>query len=215
MRTIKIVASSDLHGHLPEIPDCDLLLLAGDLCPDGSDLKQALWLDTVFRRWLEHLPAKEIVGVAGNHDFVFQNRPDLIPALPWHYLQDSSIELFELQIWGTPWQPVFYDWAFNLEEEELEQKWQLIPKGTDILLLHGPPRGFGDRNSHDEPTGSASLTKRIHEVQPRLALCGHIHEGRGEYRIGQTLVANVSQLDLQYQPHDNVWEHTLSPRTSV
>ncbi|MFT3883800.1 MAG: metallophosphoesterase [Gemmatales bacterium] len=212
MPTIKIVASSDLHSHLPDIPECDLLLLAGDLCPDGSELKQALWLDTAFRRWLRDVPAKEIVGVAGNHDFVFQNRPDLVPALPWHYLQDSGIELFGLHIWGTPWQPVFYDWAFNLDEEQLKQKWQMIPKGTDILLLHGPPQGFGDRNSHDEHTGSPSLTKRIQELQPQLALCGHIHEARGEYRIGQTLVANVSQLNLQYQPHDDVWEYSLSSR---
>ncbi len=210
MNVIKIVASSDLHGYLPEIPECDLLLLGGDLCPDGNELKQALWLDTVFRRWLRDVPARAIVGVAGNHDFIFQNRPDLIPALPWHYLQDSGIELFGLHIWGTPWQPVFFDWAFNLEEEQLEQKWQLIPSNTDILLLHGPPRGYGDRNSHDEHTGSPSLTRRIQEVQPRLAICGHIHEARGEYHIGNTLVANVSQLDLQYQPHDDIWQHTLS-----
>lgn len=210
MPEIKIVASSDLHSHLPEIPECDLLLLAGDLCPDSSEVKQALWLDTAFRRWLQEVPAKEIVGVAGNHDFVFQNRPDLVPTLPWHYLQDSGIELFGLHIWGTPWQPVFYDWAFNLAEEQLEQKWEMIPKGTDILLVHGPPHGFGDRNSHDEHTGSPSLTKRIQELEPRFALCGHIHEARGEYRIGKTLVANVSQLDLQYQPHDDVWERSLS-----
>lgn len=210
MPTIKIVASSDLHGYLPKIPECDLLLLAGDLCPDRSEVKQAVWLDTSFRRWLRDLPAKKIVGVAGNHDFVFQNRVDLVPTLPWHYLQDCGIELFGLHIWGTPWQPVFYDWAFNLEEEQLEQKWQMIPKDTDILLLHGPPHRFGDRNSHDEHTGSPSLTRRIRELQPGLALCGHIHEARGEYRIGKTLVANVSQLDLQYQPHDDVWEHSLS-----
>ena len=209
MNALKIVASSDLHGYLPEIPDCDLLFLGGDICPDGNELKQALWLDTVFRRWLRNVPARSIVGVAGNHDFVFQNRPDLTPALPWHYLQDSGIELFGLHIWGTPWQPVFFDWAFNLEEEQLEQKWQLIPSNTDILLLHGPPRGYGDRNSHDEHTGSPSLTRRILEVQPRLAICGHIHEARGEYYIGHSLVANVSQLDLQYQPHDDLWQHTF------
>lgn len=210
MSMIKIVASSDLHGYLPEIPDCDLLLLGGDLCPDDKELKQALWLDTIFRRWLGDVPARAIVGVAGNHDLVFQNKPDLIPALPWQYLQDSGIELFGLHIWGTPWQPVFYDWAFNLEEEQLEQKWQLIPSNIDILLLHGPPQGYGDRNSQDEHTGSPSLTRRIQELQPRLAICGHIHEARGEYHIGNSLIANVSQLDLQYQAYDDIWQHTLS-----
>jgi hypothetical protein len=32
---------------------------------------------------------------------------------PRRYLQDAGLELFGLRIWGTPWQPWFYDWAFN------------------------------------------------------------------------------------------------------
>jgi Icc-related predicted phosphoesterase len=209
-----VIASSDLHGILPEIPECDLLLLGGDLCPDGNEHVQALWLDTVFRAWLRKVPAQKIVAVAGNHDFIFQNRPDLIPALPWYYLQDSGIELLGCHIWGTPWQPVFFDWAFNLEENILEQKWELIPMNTDILLLHGPPYGYGDRNSKDEHTGSPSLTKRILEIQPALAICGHIHEARGDYCIGRTLLANVSQLNVRYQPHVRFWQYSLQLRNA-
>ena len=201
-----VVASSDLHGYLPEIPACDLLLLGGDLCPDGTPQMQADWLDTRFRRWLRDAPARQVVAVAGNHDFLFEQRPELVPTLNWHYLQDSGVEIEGIRLWGTPWQPVFFDWAFNLTEPELEKKWQLIPEGTDILLLHGPPYRHGDRNSHGEHTGSPSLLTRIREVQPSLVICGHIHEARGEYRIKQSRVMNVSQLDLQYQPHNDIIE---------
>ncbi len=209
MGTLRIAASSDLHGYLPKVPECDLLLLAGDLCPDGNPKEQAAWLDTTFRHWLRDVPAQEVVAVAGNHDWVFQERPELVPMLRWHYLLDSGVTRFDLNIWGTPWQPTFFDWAFNLEEPELEKKWALIPEGTDVLVLHGPPQGHGDRTVRGNHTGSPSLTRRIEEVRPRLVVCGHIHEARGEYRIGETRVVNVSQVNVRYEPREEVWEGIL------
>lgn len=209
MESISIVATSDLHGFLPEIPLCDLLLIGGDICPDGHEKEQSDWLGTTFRRWLRTVKAKEIVAVAGNHDWVFQNRPELVPTLRWHYLLDSGITLFGYKIWGSPWQPVFFDWAFNLKEPELDEKWKLIPEDTNILLLHGPPYRYGDRNAQGEHTGSPSLTKRIQEIQPQLVVCGHIHEARGDYHINQTHVLNVSQLDLRYQPYPTLTQLRL------
>ncbi|MGL4555322.1 MAG: metallophosphoesterase family protein, partial [Gemmataceae bacterium] len=139
-------AVSDLHGTLPDIPACDLLLIGGDLCPvaDHDPGYQAAWLDTAFRAWLERVPARHVVGVCGNHDFVFERRPHAVPRdLRWTYLQDSGCVVEGLRVWGTPWQTWFFDWAFNLYEADLQHKWALIPDGTDVLVLHGPPRGYG------------------------------------------------------------------------
>ena len=80
---------------MPDIPPCDLLLIGGDITPlhDHKLSFQAEWLDTVFRAWLENVPARKIFGVAGNHDFVFQHEPDWVPKdLAWNYLQDSGCE---------------------------------------------------------------------------------------------------------------------------
>ena len=57
-----ICAVSDLHGQLPDIPKCDLLLIAGDVCPvtNHSLDFQEHWLDTEFRWWLKKIPAKKI-----------------------------------------------------------------------------------------------------------------------------------------------------------
>lgn len=213
---MKIVALSDMHGILPPIPACDLLLLAGDLCPVQNHKLpfQAEWLDTTFRRWLEVQPARKIIGVAGNHDFIFQEAPELVPRnLPWTYLQDAGVEWEKRKIWGTPWQPWFHDWAFNLYEEDLKPKWALIPEGTDILVLHAPPRGFGDGvpeyNGNLRLTGSPSLLERIDWVKPRLAVYGHIHEGRGQWQRGPTVLANVTILDAAYDHAYPPWEYEL------
>lgn len=202
---MNIVAVSDLHGKLPDLPKADLVLIGGDICPLGnhSPNQQCYWLNTDFRRWLLRINAKMTVGVAGNHDFVFQEWPWAKLDLPWTYLQDSGTEFEGLKIWGSPWQPRFHDWAFNLDEPQLAMQWKLIPDDTDILVLHGPPHGYGDQAPRQngqgfENVGSPSLLKRIQEIQPKLVVFGHIHEGRGRWQMGPTTLANVSILNGYY-----------------
>jgi Icc-related predicted phosphoesterase len=203
---LKIVAVSDLHGILPSVPSCDLLLIAGDICPVGNhDLDyQASWLDTDFRAWLKSQPARQTVFVAGNHDFIFQNLPEQVPQnLPAVYLEDSAFHWNGLTIWGTPWQPWFHDWAFNLYEPQLKEKWDLIPPPTDILVVHGPPQGYGDgvpSRQGVRRTGSPSLLARIETIQPKLVVFGHIHEGRGQWQVGKSTLANVTLLNEKYEP---------------
>lgn len=184
---VSIIAISDLHGNLPDdLPSCDLLLIAGDICPSGSSSSQALWLDTTFRHWLEQSKATHVVGVAGNHDKIFEAKPHLVPSsLKWHYLQDQSIELFGLKIYGTPWQLPFYG-AFNMNDKMLVSRYSTIPKSTDIVVSHGPPFGICDevQSYLDTPyhTGSLALRNKLLEIQPQLVVFGHIHEGYGNLR---------------------------------
>src|SRR5262249_32565798 len=110
-----IIAISDQHGVLPAIPQCDLLLIAGDVCPvtNHTPASRGPWRRGESRGWLERLPARKIVFIAGNHDFVFDQRSGFPPAdYPATYLQDSGAEWQGLRIWGTPWQLRFFDWAF-------------------------------------------------------------------------------------------------------
>lgn len=207
---MKVCCVSDLHGNLPDVPDCDLLLLGGDLCRNHDDHK---WYGGTLKPWVDATAKRcKVVAVAGNHDFVFQRKPDAVPAMDWSYLQDSGIEWGGLKIWGSPWQPRFHDWAFNADEPELEKVWAKIPDDTDILLLHGPPHGYGDKSEYKwktdddtawpgyEHTGSPSLLKRIEEVKPKLAVAGHIHSGYGVYRIGPTVFVSASLVNNRYVP---------------
>jgi Icc-related predicted phosphoesterase len=200
-KSIKVVAMSDLHGVLPpsqSIPKCDLVLIGGDICGPHGVLDQSVWLYREFKPWLENLPADKVIGVAGNHDFIWEKAPHLVPKLPWTYLQDNFYEFKGWKIYGSPWQLRFFDWAFNLDELDLNRRWQIIPDDTDIIVLHGPPYGFGDLTNNKEHVGSPSLTEKIKRVKPKLVIYGHIHPGFGVHDYHGSTLANVSILDDQY-----------------
>lgn len=205
---MKVVCTSDFHGFFPKIPDCDLLLLAGDYCPVRKN-EQFFWFVKTFAPWIEEQSkTKKIIGVAGNHDWLFETTPELVPQMNWTYLQDSGYEWEGLKFWGTPWQPRFYDWAFNADEWQLEKYWEKIPEGIDVLLLHGPPRGYGDFSPYgNEHTGSPSLLKRIEEIKPKLVIAGHIHSGYGSYKIGETTFLSCSFVNERYEPAN--YPHTI------
>jgi Icc-related predicted phosphoesterase len=215
MTTIACVA--DLHEHLVDIPACDLLLIAGDVsfAFKGDLAAKHAFLAGEFREWLDRVPAEEVVLVAGNHDQSIEAW-GLPEGLRCHYLQDAGVELFGLRIWGTPWQPWFYDWAFNAPRRDgetfLASKFGGIPDGTDIVVAHGPPRGYGDRTGRGEHVGSTALVAALERVQPQLVVCGHIHEAHGRFALGATTIVNASLVDERYRPVNPVVEIELTGR---
>lgn len=194
---VKIAAVSDLHGCLPDCPECDVLVVAGDIGPPtrayhkNTNLAEA-WIYDIFLEWTQSVPAKEVVFIAGNHDFVFQNVRISLPRNV-HYLLDSGIELFGKKFWGSPWTPRFGDWAFMSRDQLLECYWDQIPGDTDILITHGPPLGTGDGDS----LGCQSLAERVENLHLDMHFFGHIHESGGH--SGDNW-ANVSYLNERYIP---------------
>jgi Icc-related predicted phosphoesterase len=188
---MRIVCVSDTHGYhsLTDIPDGDILVHGGDLTRSGT-------LENVeeFNRWLGGLPHRHKVVIAGNHDFCFQERPSEARARLTNaiYLEDSSCEIEGLTFYGSPWTPIFYDWAFMLSDPDLAPKWALIPVGLDVLVTHGPPLGILDLANRGAHTGSSTLLQRVAEVRPRLHVFGHIHEAAGRTDIDGTTFLNAS-----------------------
>lgn len=215
----KILATADLHGNLPEIPECDLLLIAGDICPDFlgkmhlgqyGEEQQAEWLDTSFRKWLEKIPAKEIVAIAGNHDFVFE-RPQMVPTdLRWFYLKDTDVEIEGLIIYGTPWVPNLRSWAFYGSSVALQVRAESIPSDVDILLSHGPVYGHGDTVLNGSHVGDVALGAELSRIKPKALICGHIHEGYGRYQDGDTQILNASHVDVFYDPVNKIMDLDLT-----
>jgi Icc-related predicted phosphoesterase len=205
----RIVCLSDTHNchELIDVPDGDILIHAGDATIQGTDYEIEQFL-AWFTRW----PHPHKIFVAGNHDWLYETDNRRARLMTAHfnikYLQDSFIEIEGLKIYGSPWQPRFFDWAFNLNRgPELAEKWALIPLDTDILITHGPPNGILDeveRRFGIERTGCEELRSRVETLARfgnlRLHIFGHIHCAYGEdERFGVRFV-NASTCDEQYAP---------------
>lgn len=200
---MKFCAISDQHGYLPNVPKCDALLIAGDICCHGSVHQQLNWLDTKFRKWLKSISVP-VFAVAGNHDWPMYEKLKEVEKLnlSWTYLQDEFVEFNGLKIYGSPWQKRFYDWAFNLDLRDLTQKWELIPNDTDILITHSPPKFYGDLVARGTHEGCEALLRKLNQIKPKLHVFGHIHPGRGawDYSVDDFVIklANVSLVNERY-----------------
>lgn len=219
MSVVRLVITSDLHGHLPVadlMPDGDVLAICGDICPvrhshDPHD--QSAWLDGTFRGWLDTQTRRygAVVGIAGNHDFVFERKLQPLD-LSWTYLEDRGATVKGLRFWGSPWQPPFDDWAFNLEESGIEDKLAAAPEGAvDVLLTHGPPYLTLDQTRRGEHVGSIAVANASQRLRPLVHAFGHIHEGYGIVGDDTIAVVNASLCDARYRALQDPWVIDVDP----
>lgn len=156
-----------------------------------------------FNQWLGEQPHRFKVVIAGNHDLLFERQPGFARSLLTNaiYLQDSGVELQGLQFWGSPVQPPFNNWAFNVERgEPIRRHWEMIPEGTDVLITHGPPMRILDRTDQKSAhLGCEELLKVVEQRPPKLHVFGHIHGGYGRLQAGNgTQFVNASVLNEEY-----------------
>lgn len=199
MRIVAVADTHLFHIDLDPVPDGDVFVHAGDLCR-GGDLDEL----RLVVEWLNDLPHPHKLVVAGNHDFCFERRAPAAEALiggVCTYLRDSGATVDGVRFWGSPWQPWFYDWAFNLRRgPALAAVWAKIPDATQVLITHGPPRGIGDRTHDGRQEGCDDLLLALDRVQPALHLFGHIHEARGIWQRGPTTIVNATTSECMEPP---------------
>lgn len=226
---MRLVCISDTHSlhHMMKhpLPQGDVLIHAGDISNKGGQRDV-----TDFFDWFKNLSGwDKKIFISGNHDHCFEriNLPHHKGDYSWlsslmssknllnsdvTYLEDSftTIETPEfsrpIKIYGSPWQPWFYDWAFNLPRlgSELQEKWNMIPEDTDVLITHTPPNGYRDLvNNWRQPNtnvGCECLRSRLGEIKPLVNVFGHIHEGYGIEYGKDTLFVNASICTAEYEP---------------
>ena len=198
---MKFVAISDTHcrHHNLRLPKGDVLLHAGDICYKGQK-------DEVvdFLKWFSQQPFQYKIFIAGNHDFFLESAKasEIEKLIPENvtYLNDCSITIEGLKIWGSPVTPWFFNWAFNRHRgEEIKTHWDLIPADTAVLLTHGPVLGIHDMVINSQRVGCRDLLDKVKEIKPRVHVCGHIHEGYGTLQKFGVKFINASVLNESYE----------------
>ncbi|PSR78339.1 serine/threonine-protein phosphatase family protein [Coniella lustricola] len=143
---------------------------------------------------------------------------DLLTASPSiTYLNHSSaaIELTKspnlkvsFNVFGSPYSPRCGMWAFGYDETSHSSSdsrdanrssektaadlWSAIPLDSDIVVTHTPPYHHCDEFfSKRRAMGCEDLRRALWRVRPRLAVCGHVHEGRGVERVRWDLLGKT------------------------
>ena len=208
---MKITFISDTHTKhhqiTSQLPGGDLIICAGDFSSRGLEHEVDGFFD--WFNGLENYTNK--IVIAGNHELMFEDDPmlakDIISYYPKvTYLQDDLEVIGDdysssVKVWGSPWQPEFYDWAFNLPRggEELKEKWDMIPPNMDILITHGPPWGHLDTVvGQSTNLGCELLAEKIKVLKPKIHVFGHIHSGYGYKFHEGTHYFNAAVLGEDY-----------------
>lgn len=184
---MNILATSDLHGQLADIPkyikasDIDILICAGDMEPTNvanmsinSDyfeqagfrtinksleiMDQDKWIEDKFWAWDGKINAEHLIYVNGNHTFTDATK---------HFdlgcgFKPRTIKVKDLKVGLLPGSmPFTGEWSDEQPEEVMAERILKIDKDIDILVSHVPVHGILDRTHGGDRIGCRSLTKSI------------------------------------------------------
>eukprot|EP01025_Chloroclados_australasicus_P038070 TRINITY_DN3899_c0_g1_i1.p2 TRINITY_DN3899_c0_g1~~TRINITY_DN3899_c0_g1_i1.p2 ORF type:complete len:243 (-),score=13.02 TRINITY_DN3899_c0_g1_i1:15-677(-) len=173
----------------------DVLVHCGDMTDRGSKHE----LENI-NQWFGQLPFQNIISIGGNMDgiglekFSFDEKSKILSNST--YLENESLELHGLKIYGSPCTPKFCG-GFQLRgNQEAKQVWDQIPENTQILVTHGPPYGIMDVTSRGQSVGCPMLQRKLSELKDlKVAAWGHIHESYGSQFENNVWYINAAQYN--------------------
>ena len=203
----KILAVSDVHGeenenlytYLKNNDDIELVLILGDITDSGPLDFVGTFIDKVADCGVD------VIAIPGNCDpkgicnainevsFCLHN--NIIAygdAILFGYGGSNETpfntpgEIQDNKIYGDVYELLAnYDYVYN----------DKVPK-VRILVTHAPPYNTeADKMENGQHVGSQGILKSIHEFEPEINVCGHIHEAKSVSKIGKTTdVANPGML---------------------
>ena len=187
-----IYAVADIHGKPEKIAlvrektealNPDARIVAGDITNYFNST------DVVDQ--LNHMPVP-VLAIRGNTDL------EKVDHLLNDYPNTSSLHLNEQKIKGQKFVgvsgtiPVPFSSRIGLREKSIINTLEALVDDSSVLVVHSPPRGVLDEAFGRFHAGCRRLYQLVAQCQPRLVLCGHIHERPGIATIGQTTVVNCN-----------------------
>lgn len=227
---MKFITLSDTHGTHQELtqeilelakanPQIQTIIHAGD----GTSYRDLSYNEVEFRRflkWYQELPFPNKIYIPGNHDTSLEPsgiRQDLLEGTDVKVLFHESMECQGFTIFGSPYTPAFFDWAFNVPRESIKNYWQDLKEGIDVLVTHGPVWGFGDKTRFGTPNGEVGnfgdkhLMEAVERIEPKVHIFGHFHDHDGiknngiYYKEGcKTQFINASIVDNRHKRVNSV-----------
>lgn len=181
---IRIAAVSDTHARhdsIISLPESDIFVHTGDILMSSSLRSHGHGVRTLthFNDWIADIPATYKVVIAGNHDFVIEQLGSDATQNLLHnctYLENSSTELGDIRIWGSPlshgksWNRSFQSLEYAAYTKECLSNFEMP---LDIILTHGPNRNLYNTIAAASK-GSAVLSRTLH-------FWGHWHAGHGTH----------------------------------
>jgi len=178
---MKILAVADIHGAqyrlnlvLKNIErySPDLVIVCGDITQFGP------W--ELAKNFLDQIPI-DTLAVTGNID-----TPDVgkgIDKSKAIKIEMKKVVKKGISFIGTN--------GFDPSQIEMLNNKKIIDKSS-VIVSHVPPYETQDKIFLGKHGGSKELREVVDKYNPRLVLCGHIHEDPGYTKIGKTIVVNCS-----------------------
>ena len=196
---MKIIGLTDIHGRLnslirieKKLAEADLILIAGDITNFGDGDKAEEVISSIERY------NKNILAVYGNCDYpsVESYLSQKGYSISWKHKEIGDYTF--IGVGGSLSCPARTPSEFP--ESEFSTFFRSIlndfssgshPVRWLVLVSHQPPKNtICDRAHGGVHVGSSAVRQFIEDAQPVFVLTGHIHEGRGVDRIGNTIVVN-------------------------
>lgn len=202
---MKLLVISDLHAHNDVLDKMDEQFKAADAVIFGGDFAECFQPET-GKGALEALCSKHenifaVLGNCDNEDFLeeLENQDICV---------ENSLVFHEgLAFAGSGGGTKFTGKTeFEREEDECLADFNIVTNSVEqtgdkslwnslILVSHNPPIGKNiDSFDGEHHAGSQKFTDFINENQPLAVVCGHIHEGVGIEKFGETVVINPGSL---------------------
>jgi len=207
---MRILVIADMHGYVDEVSEFfrkidasgfDLIISPGDFTdmfnqPPG--FSQTYIADMMLQKLIAY--NTPLLCLPGNHD------PYEIIDLFNEYNvnihgKHKRLKGEDFIGWGGALTP--FGTAFEPTEAEtksvLDSLSSKVEGGNFVLILHNPPYGTGaDVTASGEHTGSKEIRAFIEKMQPKVVISAHIHEARGESKLGDVKILNPGPFYAGY-----------------